>query len=484
VALVVVEFLHDHFALLAGQRTVGALAVPDGSLYVVDMYRGIIQQADFMTEFLRKESIDRELAAPINLGRIYRIKSTQTKDPLIPKFSNLSPVQWVELLNHPNGWVRDRAQQWLIWQRPTEAIEPLKTIARGSAILPVIHALWTLDGLGEDTFSLSVDRISDSHQKLATVAMTTAARSANTHERIHKLVTILSGHYNASTAHAFHAILALGAFDLHSKRDLYAQIANEFSESPNIREALFSGLNGNEWEFLNQLMAAPEWNVVTPGKQLLIQGLASCATRGGKMNTIHHLIETSRSGNWEGNAIKEGMVVALLERKAPLKVDFDPKLDDPRFDSLLAWPGHEGPKPSANAARPLTQKERSLYVKGQTIYSGLCASCHGADGRGMTPLAPPLVNSEWVMGDPDRLARILLHGLEGPIQVAGKHYEPPQILPAMPPVGMMSNDELAAVMTYIRRAWDHQADPVTGGDIQRNRDLTTTQEGAYRTSDW
>lgn len=97
----------------------------------------------------------------------------------------------------------------------------------------------------------------------------------------------------------------------------------------------------------------------------------------------------------------------------------------------------------------------------------------------MKPLAPPLVRSEWVIGEPDRLARILLHGLEGPLQVNGKYYAPPDILPAMPPVGMMSNNDLAATMTYIRRAWNHVADPVTPGDIQRNRDLTAAQNGAY-----
>jgi mono/diheme cytochrome c family protein len=97
----------------------------------------------------------------------------------------------------------------------------------------------------------------------------------------------------------------------------------------------------------------------------------------------------------------------------------------------------------------------------------------------MTMLAPPLVNSAWVTGDANRLARILLHGLEGPIEVNHKTYAPPNILPAMPPVAMMSNTEMAATMTYIRRAWNHTADPVSSNDIQRNRDLTAYQDGSY-----
>lgn len=465
-------------------RPVSLSGGPDGALYVVDMYRGIIQQADFMTEFLRKESIDRELAAPINLGRIYRIKPTQADTASLPDFSSLTTNDWVDLLQHPNGWVRDRAQQWLLWKRPSDAAEPLKKLARDGTAVSSLHALWCLDGMGMDPFSSSIGLIAHSNQKLASTAMVIAARSANTRERIQKLVTIFDDYFDTSVGHAFHSVIAVGIFDYHSKSALFTKIAVQFNDSPNIREALLSCLRGNEFEFLKHLTHSTDWTEPTPGRQLLIQGLASCAIRHNKLTEVRSLLESSKQAGWKGKAMTEGLITALLERKDPLELDSNPALKDSRFDSLLAWPGHEGPKRSKNTARPLTPNERALYVKGHTIYSGLCASCHGAEGSGMPMLAPPLVNSEWVTGDPDRLARILLHGLEGSIQVAGKTYAPPQILPAMPPVGMMSNEELAATMTYIRRAWDHQADPVTGGDIQRNRDLTATQEGAYSTSDW
>lgn len=465
-------------------RPVALSGGPDGALYVVDMYRGIIQQADFMTEFLRKESIDRDLAAPINLGRIYRIKPAQTNAASIPAFSSLTTNDWVELLKHPNGWVRDRAQQWLVWKRPSDAEESLKMLAHDGPAVSSIHALWCLDGMGMDAFYSSINLFAHSNQKLASEAMLVAARSANTRERIQKLVTALNDHFDSSVVHAFHSVVALGNFDYHSKTALFQQIADQFGESPNVREALLSSLHGNEFEFLKHLTNNSEGSEATPGRHLLIQGLASAATRHNKPAEVRFLLEFAKQSHWKGKAITEGLITALLERNDPLELDYDPTLDDSRFDSLLAWPGHEGSKRSKNTARPLTPKERALYVKGHTIYSGLCASCHGAEGRGMPMLAPPLVNSEWVTGDPDRLARILLHGLEGPVKVAGKTYAPPEILPAMPPVGMMSNDELAATMTYIRRAWDHQSDPVTGGDIQRNRDLTATQEGAYSTSEW
>ena len=198
---------------------------------------------------------------------------------------------------------------------------------------------------------------------------------------------------------------------------------------------------------------------------------------------ITQSFQLARGGHWQAAAIREGLLIALLEREKPLQFPRNPKINDPRFDALLQWPGHQPQSQAQNPVAELNPNEKALFAKGKTIYGSLCASCHGAEGEGMNLLAPPLLNSDWVTGHPDRFARILLHGLEGAIEVSGKTYQPPDILPAMPPVGMMSNNELAATMTYIRRAWNHTASPVTSGDIQRNRDLTAAQKGAYQASD-
>src|SRR6185436_20570307 len=72
-------------------------------------------------------------------------------------------------------------------------------------------------------------------------------------------------------------------------------------------------------------------------------------------------------------------------------------------------------------------------------------------------LAPPLVDSEWVRGSEQRLARIAFHGLRGPITVKGRTWNLD-----MPGLGSALNDEqMAAVLTYLRREWEHPADPVS-----------------------
>lgn len=105
----------------------------------------------------------------------------------------------------------------------------------------------------------------------------------------------------------------------------------------------------------------------------------------------------------------------------------------------------------------------------------LCAACHQANGQGMEGLAPPLVDSEWVIGKPDALPRLIIHGLTGPIKVNGVSWNL-----EMPPMGAALNDEqIAAVITYIRREWEHGASPVKPEFVHEIR-----AQHATRTTAW
>ena len=74
-----------------------------------------------------------------------------------------------------------------------------------------------------------------------------------------------------------------------------------------------------------------------------------------------------------------------------------------------------------------------------------------------------------VMGSEERLVRVLFHGLSGPINVSGKRYAAPDIQPLMPPLANLNNDDIASVLTYIRREWGNSADPISKGDVSRHR---------------
>lgn len=104
-------------------------------------------------------------------------------------------------------------------------------------------------------------------------------------------------------------------------------------------------------------------------------------------------------------------------------------------------------------------------VDGGALYAAHCAACHQADGKGLPGVFPPLAHSEWVVGDPDTLLQILLHGLSGPIDVAGQTYEG-----AMPPFGTRLGDaEIAAIANHVRSNWGNTAAaiPVTAAASAR-----------------
>jgi mono/diheme cytochrome c family protein len=106
---------------------------------------------------------------------------------------------------------------------------------------------------------------------------------------------------------------------------------------------------------------------------------------------------------------------------------------------------------------------------GKSVYTTVCAACHQATGQGLPPVFPPLVGSEWVTGSEERLIRIVLHGLTGPITVAGVEYN--SVMPAAGPgSGFNLNPErVAAVLTYIRHEWGDGAPPVSPAKVAEIR---------------
>ena len=126
-----------------------------------------------------------------------------------------------------------------------------------------------------------------------------------------------------------------------------------------------------------------------------------------------------------------------------------------RVVAKLDWPGK--PAPVVTTAVPLTAEQQQRYDAGAELYKSICIGCHQPDGKGKEKIAPSLVESRYVNG-PDAAppTRILLAGKEGAIGL-------------MPPLGGALNDEqIASVLTYIRREWGHTASPVAPDDVRRS----------------
>jgi mono/diheme cytochrome c family protein len=125
-------------------RPVNASMGPDGCLYVVDFYRGVIQHKRFLTSYLRNQSAERKLDKPIGLGRIYRIVPEDHKkvDP---------PKNLVAGLSHPYLWWRLRSQKRIVEGDKTDMVPAVQKLAvdEKASSFGRVHALWTLAGLGK-----------------------------------------------------------------------------------------------------------------------------------------------------------------------------------------------------------------------------------------------------------------------------------------------------------------------------------------------
>ncbi len=121
------------------------------------------------------------------------------------------------------------------------------------------------------------------------------------------------------------------------------------------------------------------------------------------------------------------------------------------------------------------QSRRTQPPDGAKLYSATCQTCHQANGLGLPNQFPPLVGSEWVLGNEARFVMIILHGVVGEIEVEGETFNG-----AMPTWGpTFKDEELAAVASYVRRSWGHKAAPITTATVTRVR-----LSHASRTKPW
>ena len=116
------------------------------------------------------------------------------------------------------------------------------------------------------------------------------------------------------------------------------------------------------------------------------------------------------------------------------------------------------------------------------MFASTCQTCHGPDGNGVRSLAPPLNKSEWVTGDKDKLIPIVLFGLTGPVTVNGHLYKAPEINGDMPGIGYdedLPNEDVAQLLSYIRKSWQNNASKVTAEEVKKVRESLKGRQNAF-----
>lgn len=480
-------------------RPVWLAASPDGSLFIADMYRGINQHKQYMTSHLRREVLARGLDRGIHHGRIWRVRHRHKPLWKVAALSDAPKETLLNELRHPNGIVRDLAQRLLI-ESDDETLIPnlVNEAARPGWVLGQVQALWALEGLlaelGEGAYHLQCDR--DTWRKLLALISDDVLVGENA-LRVAGLIARGNAKWEAELiARISDASLlrrpwnqvpvALVAGDLqHTKStQLLHDVLKEYPSEPLVREAVFSARPGREWTMLNLLLESGDWSRFADGRDLALQGLAALVVKQRDPEQVGELLRLvgMQTGEraWRQLPLLNGLLENRLAlRRNPIELPAEPaalltlrQSEDPVIRSaaesiatFLEWPGHQVERPPAVRLRPLTGAFAQQFAEGRALYQKACAACHGLAGEGLPNLAPPLVDSEWVTGPVDRLIRIVLHGMEGPIEVNGRRYEPPAILPNMPAVASLTDTELAALLGYVTREMGMVGRPVSAQDV-------------------
>ena len=175
---------------------------------------------------------------------------------------------------------------------------------------------------------------------------------------------------------------------------------------------------------------------------------------------------------------EKGLSILEVAGKMPL----DSWMEKPFEAALAHIQGvNVGQDPEGGTKTDLEGASKKLFVKGEQIYNreGFCVTCHQPDGKGLSASQfPPLAKSPWVTGSEERLIKLTLHGLLGPLEMLGKTY--PGQVPMTPFGGMLNDDEVASVLTYVRNTFGNKATVITPQMVKKVRESTKDKEGFYK----
>ncbi|MES2797190.1 MAG: c-type cytochrome [Bacteroidota bacterium] len=479
-------------------RPVNLSSGPDGALYVVDMYKGIMQHVLYETPYLKEQYAKRGLDKYLNKGRIWRIVPENWQPKKVVKLSALSSLQLVAKLSSTDGWMRDMAQKLLV-ERGDKAIEKaLIGLAKNGNSLGRLHAIWTLDGLNLIQSNLLFEVVAEKNVLVSNTVMRLLEKFAKNNPLISsKFQNILQKKsLNASIEQSLQIALSAGIFSNELKYNLLAGILDRFGSSAIIKDAVVSSLENNEFAFLKYLNKNQNWQKPNMEKEIFIEMLTSAIVKKGhpnELNTVLTLIN-SRPNRWQEKSYLMGLVVQSSNIPKPIKLEKMPlilasgntKIEEynrQKLSAMFEWPGHVPAKAVAADQIILKPEEQNMFAKGRIQYLNTCAGCHGSDGKGVPRFAPKLVGSEWVTGNETRLALIVLHGIEGAITVGGKKYDAPEILPVMPAHSTLDDATITNILTYIRNEWGNNAGPLSRFLIGRTRHTTQGRVMPWKVED-
>lgn len=470
-------------------RPVNLTTGPDGALYVTDMYHGIIQHRISVSKYLEDQVHARGLDKPTGMGRIWRVVPEKASRSTPPQMSKEKPAQWVAHLSHRNAWWRETAQRLLVEAGDVSLVPMLESVAAESAEpMGRLHALCTLDGLQRLTWKVAARALDDADPRVRATALRAGEPLLGSKER----PEVLTKWITLAQTEAVPEVQLQLALSLGEARDASADLAlaklcQRAPEHLFLRDAVLTGLGGRELELIEQLLPEPADKTLDG----LLGSLAGCVLASRNADRVERLLVTvaalPKASLARMAAVLNGMAgTPVVTARRPMKLAAEPaavgrlqQVSSSSFQTslnkalpLLVWPGKPGYMETTVV--PLTAAQQQQFDIGKQLYTGTCAACHQVHGLGLEGQAPPLADSEWVTGSVDRLARIAINGVRGPITVNNVRYGLD-----MPAWGVLGDEQLAAIFTYIRREWGHTAAPVEAEAVKKVRAAVSGRQDAW-----
>ncbi len=466
---------------------------PDGTLYIVDMYRGVVQDVAYHTEFLAEYIRSNELEMPIGRGRIYRLSHDTTQRDRKPQMSKETSAGLVQYLSHPSGWWRDTAHQLIVQRQDASVAPAVKALMTSSDWRVKLHAMGVLDGLGELDVETVQKALADTHPDVRAWGIRWSEKWIR--EPNHPLTPAVLGLMNDQNWIVRRQLAAsIGELPIAARVAPAVTVLQRYGADPITVDVTISGLRGIESEVFSRLLQTQNGALPADGLSMLAAAIA----RGGNVAQVQAVLAAATDASRP-----EAVRLALLEgldtglpaagggrggraggggapggRGGPGAAARVTLAGEPTALTSLAagsgalagpasavvakldWPGKPAP---VVRVTPLTPAEQKRFAAGAELYKNLCIACHQESGQGMDKVAPALVGSPLLVGNEGVPIRIILGGKEGPIGL-------------MPPLSLLDDEQVASVLTYVRREWGNTAAAVTPASVQEIRGLTRTRK--------
>ena len=497
---------------------------PDGTLYIVDMYRGIIQQRFDITEYLRDYIVRQKLEQPTGFGRIYRVMHTESLRDVSELSASTSDL--VDALSHGNGWRRDQAQQSLVERGDRASIPELRRLAVSAPLVRTrLHALWTLDGIDAVDMPLLERMLMADSKHLRIAALRIGERwIAEPHHGLQRSVRKLINDPELAVRRQLAA--SLGALPPDVRVKALAEFFGRHAVDPVSLDAGLSSARGLELDVLQELLGVGSPHAASLDAAMIM--LAATMVRTGQDAALQAMF------GWIGNpqyplqartALLNGAEVALLGAPMPETPVAAPRLpalcpicrknaaSSPGGPCATCPGGRAGPG-GAFAFRPVasgksTGGNRTLWLAREPI--ALVALSQGSgdlSARSARLLAriqypgkpgalrthkPLTVDEQRLYDAGAEIYRNLCQGCHladgrgqenvAPALTGSRFALAPAEIPIrillhgkegtlglMPPVGStLTNEKTAAVLTYIRREWGQGGSPVQPSEVEAVR---------------